>query len=228
MTKGSNRSTGLAAALIGAACLPVGAQAEDTGNRYGYPRDYHSEISAARAFADTVAVRGKWGAPSEHPIVIDVRGIDEYAYGHPEGALSIPYPRIYRECTERYADGNCKSGTTHTEVQTDAAFVDYVQQVIKDKDRPIYTLCRTGARSVLAANLLAAAGYTNVRNIWEGFVGQYKTYEDSGPMDVDNDGALTDNDKDGWRNYQKLPYDTRLLPQALYAPYAYKYYEFQQ
>ena len=44
-------------------------------------------------------------------------------------------------------------------------------KVIPDKDTPIYTLCRTGMRSVSSGNRLTDAGYTNFRNIWEGFVG---------------------------------------------------------
>ena len=39
------------------------------------------------------------------------------------------------------------------------------------KNTHILTLCRTGYRSVQAANLLTAAGYKQVPNIWEGFVG---------------------------------------------------------
>jgi hypothetical protein len=106
--------------------------------------------------------------------------------------------------------------------------------VIPNKDTPIYTLCRTGVRSVSAANLLTEAGYTHVRNIWDGFVGvnlmvpKVQTDGTDGttksvPSDLNHDGILDDQDKNGWRYYPGLPYDTRLLPQLIYKPLAYLY-----
>ena len=101
----------------------------------------------------------------------------------------------------------------------------YVENIFPDKDTPIYTLCRTGVRGVGAAELLTNAGYTNVRNIWEDFVGinltapfQNENREDStpGPIDLNHDGLLTDEDKNGWRNHQGLPYETRLLLKLVY------------
>ena len=53
-------------------------------------------------------------------------------------------------------------------------YVNDVLAKFPDRSTPILTMCRTGYRSVLAANLLADAGYTNVRNIWQGFVGNTK------------------------------------------------------
>jgi len=224
--------------------------------------NYKSEISPARAFADTVATRGQWGSPSKQPVIIDVRSTPEYRAGHPEYAYNVPYPYIYQTCNpvgapgsadDRQPDGACKSGGARIP-QTDQDFANYVEQLIPDKNTPIYTLCRTGHRSVGAAHVLADAGYTNVRNIWEGFVGLYLTtyhfkLDGSGSKiqvtpgpgappnaqwpvsaggddnyyeveavyaDLDHDGVLTDNDKNGWRYHQELPYDTRLLPPLIY------------
>ena len=79
---------------------------------------------------------------------------------------------------------------------------------------------------MLAANLLTADGYNHVRNIWQGFVGQTKVdFYLNGPLDLNHDGQITDEDRDGWRYYQHLPYSTKLLPQLLYQPYVYLYYE---
>jgi len=153
--------------------------------------NYKSEISPARAFADTVATRGQWGSPSKQPVIIDVRSAPEYRAGHPEYAYNVPYPYIYQYCkdvgpdgktssadglseNDRQPDGACKSGGL-TIKQSDADFANYVEQLIPDKNTPIYTLCRTGHRSVGAAHVLADAGYKNVRNIWEGFVGLWLT-----------------------------------------------------
>lgn len=101
-----------------------------------------------------------------------------------------------------------------------------VELAVPDKHTPIYTLCRTGHRSVLAANVLTAAGYKNVYNIWQGFVGQTKIdYYGDFPLDLNHDNQITDEDKDGWRYYQGLPYSTKLKPRLLYAPYMNYYYE---
>ena len=46
-----------------------------------------------------------------------------------------------------------------------------------------------------------------------------------GPVDLNHDGELTDEDKNGWRNHQGLPYETRLLPKLMYqGNYAGTYY----
>jgi len=227
----------LAIAFSAITALFVGmAHAEDEPacpfdeSRSGLCGHYHSQISPAEAFLDTVVNRGKWTKPSMRPVILDVRSTPEYKVGHPEHAHNAPYPFIYQYCDERQPDGACINGGERIP-QDDTAFVTYVQGIVPDKDTPIYTLCRTGVRSVAAANLLTDAGYTNVRNVWEGFVGIYltapKKQEDGStevqPVDLNHDGVLNDLDKNGWRYHQALPYDTRLLPHLIYQPMAYTY-----
>ncbi|MEW6611490.1 MAG: rhodanese-like domain-containing protein [Pseudomonadota bacterium] len=198
------------------------------GNRYGLERYYHSEISAAKAFLLTHYDRGNVSRDAfRNAVLIDVRTIPEYVAGHPDMALNIPYPHI---------------NTTNTKdpqyiAQNPKTFFDTVASRIPDRDTPILTLCRTGHRSVLAANILAdpgryipeyqgkVPGYKKVRNIWEGFEGNYKVDTANHLLDVNHDGQLTDADKDGWKNYQELPYSTRLIPQLLYQPYIHLYYQ---
>ncbi len=219
--------------FLAVAAVPALADdcAEPT-NRYCLPHNYHSEISAAEAYLKAVDDNG-WdhghnqgamhGKPQ--PVIIDVRSIPEYVAGHPEGATNIPYPFIYQPCSERSPDGACIGGGDRVP-QADGDFVAAVEQAFPNKDTPIFTLCRTGHRSVLAANLLTAAGYSHVRNIWQGFVGRTKVDVNlNGPLDLNHDGQITDQDNDGWRYYQGLPYSTKLLPQLIYQPYAYYYYE---
>jgi rhodanese-related sulfurtransferase len=108
-------------------------------------------------------------------------------------------------------------------------FVDYVESVFPDKDQPIYVLCATGHRSVQASNALAKYGhYTHVRNIWEGYNGQPKyAYTGNVPttkpsliaLDLNNDGVVDGNDRDGWAFYQGLPTETRLKHKLLFKPY---------
>ena len=225
--------------------FPAIAQAEDeppcefNENRSGICGNYHSEISPAEAFVDTVVNRGKWSSHSKHdkwgkhsnrPVIIDVRSTSEYKAGHPKHSYNVPSPYIYQYCNpqvdgiDRKPDGACISGGDRIP-QPPEDFASYVESIIPNKNTPIYTLCRTGVRSVGAAEILTNAGYTNVRNIWEGFVGVYLTapFQDADqldptplPVDLNHDGELTDEDKNGWRNHQGLPYETRLLRKLIY------------
>ena len=71
-------------------------------------------------------------------LVLDVRESAEYAFGHIPGAKSLPL-------------GDFENGLASLE-----------------KERAIYVVCRTGNRSDIAAQKLAAAGFTNVKNIVPG------------------------------------------------------------
>lgn len=213
------------------ACLPATAIAEEAAcpfyeNRTGLCGYYHSEISPAEAFLDTVVKRGRWSRPSLQPVILDVRSIPEYKAGHPEHAINVPFPFIYQYCDTqgRTPDGACINNTGEKIAQNSEDFVAYVKKAIPNKDTPIYTLCRTGVRSVGSANLLTDEGYTNVRSIWEGFVGVNLTAPKKqadgttkvSPVDLNHDGKLDDEDNNGWRYHQGLPYSTRLLPKLIY------------
>lgn len=217
-----------------AAIFPVIAQADDepacefNENRRGICGDYASEISPAEAFLNTVVNRGKKGG--ERPVIIDVRSTPEYKAGHPQYSYNAPSPFIYQYCDDRgrRPDGACFGGISGGEdkiAQPGDDFVTYVNSIVPNRDTPIYTMCRTGVRSVGAAELLTNDGYTNVRNIWEGFVGINLTapFQDEnqsdpipGPVDLNHDGELTDEDKNGWRNHQGLPYETTLKNKQKY------------
>lgn len=216
------------------------AFAEATGNRYNLPRDYKSEVSSAEAYVRTNVEHeyrdrddtdNHGDSDKTKTVIIDVRTVEEYTAGHPRKSYNIPFPHIQsRPNRDNYIGQNPKD------------FYDYVAATFPDRDTPILTLCRTGYRSVLAANILAnpsawvpeyagmdMPGYTNVRNIWEGFVGNPKTYTDlddnSFQLDVNNDGLITDADRDGWSNYQGLPYSLKLKKKRLYLPYLDLYFQ---
>jgi rhodanese-related sulfurtransferase len=76
-------------------------------------------------------------------VLIDVRTADEYDAAHIPGAIHIP-----RGLTEWVTP-----------------------KMIEDTDIPIYTYCRTGARSAFVAQRLTEMGYTNVTNIYDAFKG---------------------------------------------------------
>lgn len=218
------------------------ATADTTGNRYGYPVLYQSEISAPEAWQSFWQNR-KQADPLNRPVIIDVRRIEEYVAGHPQGAFSVPFPHVTGSPTIADDDG-AASGYIGYNISVDPdvgflavdgkdgvqdiqTFVDAVERLVPDKDRPIYLLCATGHRSVQAANALAKYGlYTHVRNIWEGYNGQPKyAYDGAAPkytldpatgnpvfvqLDLNGDGVLDGQDRDGWAYFQKLPTDTRL------------------
>jgi hypothetical protein len=122
-------------------------------------------------------------------------------------------------------------------------------------DTPIMLLCRTGSRSVSAGNILANPDslppFTNVTNIWEGFVGLYRyafidgVPDPTKPLDLDNDTNVdilepygidddyadvhvetkdANPDKDGWRNFAGLPWTTQIQKPLAYErdPWLYK------
>jgi rhodanese-related sulfurtransferase len=158
-----------------------------TGNRYGNPTLYLSDISAAQAWLNVT--KNKDDKNGKKPVIIDVRRVEEYVVGHPVGALSIPFPHVTGSPATANDSANGYIGydiSVDPEVgflATDGKdgvlpiddFVNHVKRFVKDKNQPIYLLCATGHRSVQAANALAKYGnYTQVRNIWEGYTGQPK------------------------------------------------------
>ena len=90
--------------------------------------------------------------------LIDVRDPVEYVFvGHPVGAVNVPWKFL-------------------PDMRVNDAFVEQVRRVAPDPETPLYLLCRSGQRSLAAAQALAAEGYTHLVNIEEGF---------EGPIDAD-------------------------------------------
>lgn len=71
----------------------------------------------------------------EEYILLDVREQDEFDEGHIPGAILIPYTKIDEKA----------------------------EIMFKDKDKLILVYCRSGRRSKIAAESLAALGFTNVK-----------------------------------------------------------------
>ncbi|MCU7844906.1 MAG: rhodanese-like domain-containing protein [Candidatus Thiodiazotropha sp. (ex Monitilora ramsayi)] len=271
-------STLIATMSIGAVGQIYAAEGDSDGNRYYLQRYYSADISAAKAY---LGMLGKYQKKEDEEkesddgeddekfeklTIIDVRDATEYLLGHPKKAIHMPYPRIYRACVDdlRTEDGACSNGTVYQVRQDPEDLFLQIENKIPNKQTPIATLCRTGFRSVLAANILSKPtticdlkgytgidheqcviaytdrGYANVSNIWQGFVGQPMagivssgggryvvgndqlltdvTLNDGSTakgfiaydLDLNNDEAITADDKDGWRYHQGLPYDTKM------------------
>lgn len=121
--------------------------------------------------------REAWKFMQENPgsILIDVRSKMEFSYvGHPCGAIHIPW----KEAPSWAVNHN---------------FIPEVQKEVPDKSTPVLLLCRSGQRSLAAADALREVGYTNLVNIDEGF---------EGPLDDDKHRGT----QGGWR-YHGLPWE---------------------
>jgi rhodanese-related sulfurtransferase len=113
-------------------------------------------------------------------LLIDVRTRVEFDYvGHPPGALHIPW----KEFPEWIQDPNF------------AAAVGAALEPTGDagKDRPLLLICRSGARSLKAAECLQRHGYTRLYNVEEGFEG-------------DRDDQKHRSTINGWR-FRGLPWE---------------------
>lgn len=211
----------------------------------------------------------------ERLTIVDVRDASEYRAGHPSGAVHMPYPRVYQSCKPNPAvpsdgklraedGGSCLYGAVagSTVSMSDEQLFLSIEARFPDKAERLALLCRTGSRSARAANILAkpekylgaayaGRGYTQVHNIWEGFVGQplAPIHVSSGrvlgssndvttvtldggatafgfrasALDLNNDGTVSAQDYDGWRYHQALPYVTSMKPHLLNAT-AFPYY----
>lgn len=196
---------------------------EDAGNRYDLEGIYASEISASAAYVATNPPKG-FGNGNGSAVIIDVRTIEEYVGGHPPGAYSIPFPHVNnRQCSN--PENPCHGDYIGQDPED---FVAGVDALGLPKDAQIITMCRTGFRSVLAGNLLAEAGYTNVQNMWEGFKGNAKENTSGDLVDLDGDGEVSTDpfsgDLDGWANFAGLPVSYKLKHWQLYGPYMDLYY----
>lgn len=115
-------------------------------------------------------------------VLLDVRTTMEYQYvGHPVGALHVPWKEA-------------------PAWENDPQFVAKVRAALGDRtpdqepeEIPIMTICRSGKRSLAAAEALARQGFREVYNIAEGFEG-------------DLDEKKHRNAVNGWR-FHNLPWE---------------------
>lgn len=127
---------------------------------------------------DEVTPVEAWELLNNNPqaVLLDVRSRVEYEYvGHPPDSVNIPWKDA-------------------PDWQIDPAFTDKVRatmvslrpDVRRCEELPILMLCRSGARSRTAGELLQQQGFTRVYNVAEGFEG-------------DRDQNMHRNTINGWR-----------------------------
>lgn len=93
-------------------------------------------IPALAGGGDTEAAKKAWPMIESGALLIDVRSDKEFAQGHLDGAIHIPWD------------------------QTDAL----VAAIGDDKDRQVVFYCRSGNRAGKSITVLADRGYTNIFN----------------------------------------------------------------
>lgn len=91
---------------------------------------------------------------SPNTLLIDCRTEAEYYYvGHPVDAVSVEW-------------------NTEPDFEVNPHFSDTVLRMTGRKDRPIILICRSGKRSAEAGLALEKHGFSDVRNVLEGFEGE--------------------------------------------------------
>lgn len=91
-------------------------------------------------------------------IYLDVRSVPEFEQGHPRGAFNVPLMHM-------------GPGGMHP----NAEFMDVVRASFP-KDAKIVVGCKSGGRSLRAAEMLSAAGYTNVVDQRAGWGGAHDPF----------------------------------------------------
>jgi rhodanese-related sulfurtransferase len=131
-------------------------------------------VAISLTYAGGVSPKDAWDLVSSGAaVLVDVRTIEERKFvGHVPDTLHVPWA----------------SGTALTR---NPRFVRELEQKVA-KDQAVLLLCRSGKRSVLAAEAATKAGFNNVFNILEGFEGEIDAQQHRG-------------NSDGWR-YHGLPW----------------------
>jgi rhodanese-related sulfurtransferase len=150
-------------------------------------------VTAREAYA-------KWQAAPEKVTILDVRTPEEFMFvGHADMAWNIPVAaQLYQWDAEK----------KQFPMQPLPDFVARVLSVAKPDDT-LMVMCRSGGRSAMAVNLLAAAGFRNVYNIVDGMEGDAVTDPDS----VFRGQRLVN----GWKN-SGLPWTYDIDPSRMVLP----------
>ena len=109
-------------------------------------------------------------AAGNKPVLLDVREPEEFAMLHIPGSINVPRGVLEQSCEWDYDET--------------------VPELARGRDQEIVVICRSGKRSVLAADILQQMGFTRVVSLKTGMHG-WKDYEQ--PM-VNADGQAIDAD----------------------------------
>lgn len=117
--------------------------------------------ASSAGYAGDVDVTEAWEAIKSDPgaVLVDVRTQAEWNFvGVPDLSESGKQPVLVE-------------WQVFPTMEINASFVDAVSAAAPDKSKPVYFLCRSGARSKSAAMAMTQAGYATCYNISDGFEG---------------------------------------------------------
>jgi rhodanese-related sulfurtransferase len=139
----------------------------------------------------------KWKAAPDTVKILDVRTAEEYLFiGHAAMAWNVP---LFFQSYEWDTTKN------HFPMKPNPDFISKVKQIANTNDILLVT-CRSGGRSAMAVNQLAAAGFTNVYNITDGF---------EGDMVKDAESVFVEQRMvNGWKN-SGLPFTYAIDPKLM-------------
>ncbi|MBO0905138.1 rhodanese-like domain-containing protein [Jiella sonneratiae] len=119
----------------------------------------------AQGYEGDVTVQECWTALSDDPaaVLVDVRTTAEWTYVGIPDLSSLGRAPVLAEWQ------------SFPSMSVDPQFVQRVTAAVadqpEDRQRRVYLLCRSGARSVAAARALTAAGFEHCFNVLDGFEG---------------------------------------------------------
>jgi rhodanese-related sulfurtransferase len=179
----------VAGILIASAPSPAGTQTDKpAGTDKGIDSVDASQLPKAKQttlglYVTAAQAYEMWKASPDKVKVIDVRTPEEFAFvGHPEMAWNIPVA---------FVSYHRKDGKFEYKAEPNKAFVALVKEIAQPADVLLLT-CRSGGRSAMAVNQLAAAGFTKSYNIVDGVEGDLVQDSES----VFNGKRM----KNGWKN----------------------------
>jgi rhodanese-related sulfurtransferase len=109
----------------------------------------------------------------EQVLLVDIREPYEYAAMHIEGALNVPRGILETACEYEYEET--------------------VPELADARNREVILICRSGKRSVLAADIMQQMGYSDVKSLKTGMRG-WSDYEqemvDAEGRPIDEDSAI--------------------------------------
>lgn len=119
-------------------------------------------------------------------VYLDVRSIPEFEQGHPKGAYNVPLLHM-----------------TAGGMQPNPDFLDVVKSAFS-KDAKIVVGCRSGGRSLKAADQMIAAGFTNVIDQKAGFAGAADQFGRMVEQGWQPKGLPTETTAESGHSYQEL------------------------
>lgn len=132
-------------------------------------RARQAALAQGLAYAGGVPPGVAWGlAQAAQAVLVDVRSGEELKFvGHVPGSVHVPW-------------------ATGTALTRNPRFVRELEAKLArhgGKEAVALLLCRSGKRSVLAAEAAAAAGFAHVFNVLEGFEGELDAQQQRGKQD---------------------------------------------